>query len=243
MNKILYLLILLLTLSSCLSKRETGVTIEGEFSNADNQKLSLGALGINEIRPIDSAILRNNGAFEFEIPDPDTGFLVLQGAGRKYLILVTEGTAEIRLSGDLSQFPDRITIEGSPESRDLQRFFENSNKNARKADSIMKVLRQHVDSVDYIAVNLKTDSLLNRIWLDQKDLGMQYIAAHPGGLSSLIVINYTFGVQAVISIHESLDIYKNLSDSLKARYPLNEHVVHFAKTVDNYKPGSIKLAP
>ena len=243
MNKIHYLLILLFALSSCLSERQQRLTLEGSFSGAGNQKIVLGALGIREIRPIDSVVLADNGTFAFEIPDPDTGFLLVQGPGRKYLILVTEGPAAIRLSGDFSGFPDRITVEGSPESKDLQRFFKFSNDNARKADSIMKILRQHVDSTDYSAVSLRTDSLLNAIWLHQKDLGTKYISVHPRDLSSLIVINYTFGVQAVIPIHEAYNIYKKLSDSLKARYPSNEHVVHFAKTVDNYKPGSIKLAP
>ena len=168
--------------------------------------------------------------------------MLVQGSGRRFLILATEGPADIRISGDFSQFPDRITIEGSPESMDLQSFFRNSNTHARKADSIMKILRMHVDSADYYAINLKTDSLLNRIWLDQKRLGLEYIKDHPKSLSSLIVINYTFGVQAVLSIEESFTLYKDLSDSLKKVFPGNPHVVHFNKTVDNYKPGSSNLA-
>jgi hypothetical protein len=174
---------------------------------------------------LDSSRIGNDGQVSFFHKLDQPGFYLLKFQDGKRIILVIKRGEDILIKGDLKGPTSEFSISGSEDSQLLQSFFSESAKNTIRIDSIKKLLLQHEGSDDFLRVSMTADSLFFRISSDQKKLEKEFIDKNPKSLSSLIVLNYTFGPKPILSLEEDLPYYQKLM-GLFTLYPKNKHVLY-----------------
>ena len=83
--------------------------------------------------------------------------------------------------------------------------------------------------------HLQFDTLFRQIWEEQRAYEIKFLEEHPGSLTSLIVVNYSFGVRPVLSMDEDLAWYRKVDSSLTARFPGNRHVIYNSKRIADFE--------
>ncbi len=220
-----FLFICLMFLGCNNHHQESGI-IEGKFQNCTDEKITLLELNAQSVIRVDSLVLDSGGRFIFSVKPEGPGFYMLQSNQGKVMVLYMDRGDTITLTGDFVSFPDRIKLKGSEEAEKLESFFLFTRKNERKVDSLETLLIENQDSSGFYQLTLQIDTAFRKIWDSQRDFGKTFIDRNPGSLSSLIVLNYAFGLHTVLSPDEDQPFFRKLDSTLMNYYPQNKHVLY-----------------
>jgi hypothetical protein len=226
---------LLVILWAC-SPRESGTTrISGALQGGAGKKLKLDELRVQDIRPMDSLMLGNDGTFSFAFSPEGTGFyLISNESGERALLIAGKGD-ELVVSGSYDVLPMDMTLQGPEEATDLLRFFQSSARNRARADSLQGWLYDHQADPDFAALNRQADSVFDAVFRQQQAMEEAYVRAGPGRLSSLVVLTYTFGPRPVLTPKDYLPLYLLADSALQRTFPDNPHAVQFHKLMEAVK--------
>jgi hypothetical protein len=223
-----FILICFLTFIFVSCHRESNsnrFNIQATFSNSNGENISLCELDVEKTIVLDSSKIGNNGQISFSHHLDQPGFYLLKFLDGRRIVLVIKNGENILIKGNLKEPTSDFSISGSEDSQLLQIFFSETAKNTVRIDSIKKLLLQHEGSDDFLRVSMTADSLFYRISGNQKRLEKEFIDKNPKSLSSLIVLNYTFGPKPILSLEEDLPYYQKLM-GLFTLYPKNKHVLY-----------------
>ncbi len=227
MRKILFLCCLLTVFFvSCKTHLSDQAIICGQLSNGSGEKIVLTELDTKSIRKVDSIILDEGGKFSFLVKVPEPGFYMLQSQHGKVLVLFVRPNDKIELTGNMTSFPDNIAVKGPEETLLLEDFFRFTSQNEKKVDSLENLLVEKQESEGYFRLTQKVDSAFRQIWETQRNYEKDFIGRHPSSLTSLIVLNYAFGLNTVLSPVEDSLIYQRLDRALMIAYPGNKHAAY-----------------
>ena len=70
---------------------------------------------------------------------------------------------------------------------------------------------------------------------DQKILERTFIKQNPGSLTSLIVLNYKFGLTPVMKMEDDFSVFLDIDSALSIHYPDNKHVIFHHQRVIDYQ--------
>lgn len=205
-------------------------TINGQFSGLKGQKVVLCEMGVKDVVALDSAIISNDGKVTFSHPLDQPGFYLLIFPDGKRITLVMKKGEDLQISGSLKDPAGDLTFSGSEETRLLQDFFRTTLKNKARIDSVKRVLLSREGSENFLKFGMTADSLFFRISGDQKRLEKDFIDRYPDALSSLIVLNYSFGPKPVLTMEDDLPYYQKLT-GLQRMFPENKHVIYHLERV------------
>jgi len=211
-------------LTGCSRQQEETAVIKGKFRNCSGEKITLLELNTKSIVRLDSVIPGTSGKFRFVVKPEEPGFYMLQSNLGKIMVLYVERGNILTLTGDYTSFPDMVRLKGPKEAELLEEFFISTRKNERKVDSLEMLLIENQDSSGYYRLTLKIDSSFRQIWESQRKYEKDFIDRNPGSLVSLIVLNYSFGLNTVLSPDEDSLWFRKLDNTLTKRYPENIHV-------------------
>jgi hypothetical protein len=189
-----------------------------------------------DLIPVDSVVLGADGRFSFKFPAENSGFWILQADNGKIVVLVLHPGERITITGNAKIFPDDILIDGAGEAVELHRFFTETRMAEKSIDSLEQALISHQDEEDYYDLTQDADELLRTIWAQQRTREINYIEKNPSRLSSLIVINYAFGIAPVIGMEEDFQYYLMLDSTLSAAMPANKHVQFHKQRMVTFRP-------
>ncbi|MCK9219025.1 MAG: DUF4369 domain-containing protein [Bacteroidales bacterium] len=222
-------------LISCTSQPAGKVILTGQLKNGSGEKLILSELDTKTINKIDSVTLDVKGSFQTKLAPSQPGFYLLQAASGKVMVLFIQPDDIIRLQGDFTNFPDFVAIKSNREAESLNDFFRFTHRNERHVDSLENILVEHEGDPDYPELTQQIDTVFKTIWDGQKRYEINYINTHLSSLTSLIVINYAFGMNSVLGMEEDLPLYLKLDSSLIKLYPENKHVKFHHQRVMEHK--------
>ena len=209
---------------SCMHQvKQEGITVSGQFLNATGKKITFSELLINNILPIDSMTLNEQGNFRFTRKTKDAGFYLVKSSSGENVVLLMEKEESAIVTADFKKAPFDYQISGSPGSFLLKKFYDQTYINLVKADSLTTILKNLTGTPKFHLQSLAFDSLFLGIMNDQKILEKDFLIKNDKSLASLIVLNYKFGMQPVISEEEDFDLYTKLDSSLIRIYPSNKH--------------------
>ncbi|MEI6435574.1 MAG: DUF4369 domain-containing protein [Bacteroidota bacterium] len=231
----LVFLILTVGLTSCNRGQDSNARIAGKLTNAQEMRLILMEMDTRSILPVDSAILENTGTFAFNLKIKETGFWLLKAPSGKILVMVIHPGDQLELYGSANEFPDNVKIKGTTEAMTLHGFYAETRKEELLVDSLENELSSHQEDDDYFQITHKTDTALRQIWERQRNREIRYINNFPGFLSSLVVINYAFGMSPVISPEDDFAYYTKLDSALNRNFPENKHVKYHHQRVLEYQ--------
>ncbi|MCX6278406.1 MAG: DUF4369 domain-containing protein [Bacteroidetes bacterium] len=227
----LVFLILMAGLTSCNHAQDSNARIAGILTNAQEMQLILLEMDTRSILPVDSAILENTGAFAFNLKIKEPGFWLLKAPTGKILVLIIHPGDQLELYGSANEFPDNVKIKGTTEAMTLHGFYAETRKEELLVDSFENELSSHQEDADYFQISQKIDTALRQIWERQRNREICYINKFPGSLSSLVVINYAFGMSPVLSPEDDFAYYAKLDSALNLNFPENKHVKYHHQRV------------
>jgi hypothetical protein len=233
--KILFLSLIIFFLSCSESKNRNGIVISGTIRNASGEKVVLRELDVDSFYDLDSATLDDIGFFRFICDPSDAGFYILRFVSGEYILLLVEKGDEVYVEADLGKQPFNYTVTGNPGSVILREFYTQTSRNLKKADSLRSVLMENRESPDFYRLSLSFDSIFLKIIEDQKILERTFIKQNPGSLTSLIVLNYKFGLTPVMKMEDDFSVFLDIDSALSIHYPDNKHVIFHHQRVIDYQ--------
>jgi hypothetical protein len=233
MNRFILSVAVIILVSCSGAKHPEESQVTGQSGHLPGEWIWLKELTVNGINVLDSLQTGSDGRFTFHLTPQYTGFYLLSSEGNQLVLLIGKGD-RLRITGDPGNPAGKIIIEGSPESSLLQDFFGKTSLNRKKADSLKNILEQHLGDPDYYTLSASFDTLFGSILDAQRKLETGYIRTHPGSLTSLVVLNYSFSPSPVLSLQDDFPLYHRLDSTLSAKYPGNPHVVFHHERVAEY---------
>jgi len=227
MRKIFFLSFLLtIFLASCKTNHPDQTLILGQLTDATGEKILLTELDTKSILKVDSVTLDEGGKFSFQVKASEAGFYMVRSQQGKVLVLFARPGDTIDLTGSMTSFPDHITVKGPEETVLLEEFFRFTRQNEKRVDSLENILLENRETEGYYHLTKKIDSAFRKIWESQREYEKEFINRHPSSLISLIVLNYAFGLNTVLSPVEDSLIYRRLDSALMVAYPGNKHAAY-----------------
>lgn len=207
-----------ITLASCGDQAEKGdFKITGHLNNAPLGQVALEELTLKEIKTVDTTTLKDaSGKFAFKGMVPEQGLYRIRFGNGKYILLSLDA-GDMKIDGDYDNL-EKITIQGSESSVELQQLLNDINDKSKQMTEDMR----NVDSLR----NLNTpDSLLEpkieRIKGSQKAF-QQHILDFTEKTNS--PANAVFALSMLGSDPGILLENKKVLDGVKKRFPKNTFV-------------------
>jgi len=235
-------LLLAILLFSCHrdSGKET-ITVSGVFRNGAGRSVFFREMTPSGIRTLDSARLGVSGHYSFSLKRGEAGFYVLSAGDHQNLVLTLEKGDKAGVSGDLDSALEGARITGSDESRRYGEFYGESMANLEIADSLEKILKENLGSDEFYRLSTSYDTVFGAILQAQRELEKNYIREHPGSLSSLLVLNFSFGPEPVLSWDRDSALFVLLDTALARKYPGNQHwLFHHQRILEYRREARVK---
>jgi hypothetical protein len=233
MKKIIALVFLIAVISSCTSRRDLSgsFTIKGQIPDIKGQKVIFAELNVLMVRPLDSLTVSDEGRFSFSGNASQPGFYLLIFQDGERTTLLMKGGETLTVTG--SRKKNDLSMQGSEGSELLQNFFRDTQKNWKRIDSVKTRLSKDEGTENFLKTGMVADSIFLVISRDQKTIEKKFIDTHPTSLASLIVLNFAFGPEPVLTLKEDLPYYVKVA-GLGRFYPFNRHVLYHIKRVSYY---------
>ncbi|MFH1936257.1 MAG: DUF4369 domain-containing protein [Bacteroidota bacterium] len=212
--------------SACLRDDENQFFVLGQVEGASG-KLYLLEQKTSELLTIDSVNPDANGLFHCSVATDETSIYALRVAPDDQVVFIASPRDTIRVSGRLDIYPPKFRVSGNNESELLQTFYDYSAENLRKVDSLQLIIDKRQGEPGFYELTVRVDSLCNQIWEAQRQCEKTFILEHAGAFSTLLVVNYHFGVRPVLSAKTDAEDYRRVDSGLMATYPGNRHTLFF----------------
>ncbi|GEO11965.1 TlpA disulfide reductase family protein [Segetibacter aerophilus] len=143
MKKIIYLVLLIATITSCEQKKHGAFVVTGVIENAPGKKVTLMETPYANAQPVvlDSAILKDKGSFTLRGRANEEGIYRLVIDNGPDVIVINDNN-NIKVHLDVNDYRS-YTVEGSPASESLHNLFEDY----RSKDSAIFATFKVIDSI------------------------------------------------------------------------------------------------
>lgn len=148
MIKYTVILAALFSITACQnSESQEGNGISGSLENTNGETIVLNQIKNNATVVLDSARISEDGSFAFDqkVGELDFYTLVLND---QQVVLVTDSTENVSISGDAADFLYSYDVTGSEHSKILRDFYSGSAKYRTQLDSIQQAFRALSQPVD-----------------------------------------------------------------------------------------------
>ena len=234
-KNLLFFGIIVIFFSCSRPLKPVGITVSGHFQNASGKKIYFSELEVDGIKNLDSTVLDDKGVFQFYHKPVDAGFYLIKSSSGENILLLMEKEESANVSADFKKAPFNYEVTGSSGSTCLKNFYSQTFINLSKADSLASILRKLKDTPDLYPKSVAFEPLFQNIIEDQKNLEKLFIRNNIKSLSSLIALNYKFGILPVLQEDEDFDLYLKLDSTLSKIYPSNKHVLFLHQRVAEHQ--------
>ena len=221
---------LLIIFYSCSDNQDSGFKIEGEFDNAENEKIYLSKVKNNQLFHIDSLKLSNDGGFGFSGELENTRFFYLGQPSKKNMIqLIVAPGEDISVTADINNLSKSYTVSGSEGSQKLKKIFEKIYTTQSSMDSINRAIKN-------ISAKGKDDA---QKMISQRKQKMQDLRNEFTGFSRNFAEENTNSLASLVALNNLKPykkysaLYRKVDSTLRAKYPNNQQVKSFHEYIQN----------
>lgn len=231
--------IFVLLFSACSdtnSGSSEGFELKGKLGNAHGDTLFLEQMATDGLKPVDTAILDENGEFAMNPVINEIGFYRLKTNDRNFATFIFDSNQKVSITGDVADLGNSYNVEGSPDSKLFWEVNQISATNYRKRDSLQKIFQAFVNvtQMDSIRIDSMSDAL-EKPYTELVNAHNQYlkefIEKNPASFASLAAIQQ-------LRPEEFMETYIRLDAGLFAKYPTSPYIKSFHEGVT----ASMKLA-
>ncbi len=215
---------------SCSDKNKGGsFEFKGKLNGSKGETIYFEKLSGTQPVVLDSAVLDENGEFEFTSYTPKIGFYRLKFNNQNFALLVLDSSDKVMLTADASDLGTTYKVEGSPETKVFLEFNSLSKARDLRLDSLNKVFQSTMEQ--YKMDSKRMDSLsglfeapYNAI-VDKANVAIvEKIKQNTDKYSSMIAIQ-------ALEPDKYAEVYKALDAGLSKQYPNERSVMMFHDVV------------
>ena len=217
--------------TACDQNKNNGAfELKGKISGSNGETLYLEKLTNPQPVVVDSAVLNNDGEFEFKNYLPKLGFYRVRTDPRNMITLVLDSNVKISITADIKDFSNTKKIVGSPESTLFYEYEAISKARNLQLDSLDKSFQmimevRKFDTLRMDSVSRSFEAPYNVIMNRFNSLITEKIKQNNNMYASMIAIQGLdpdrFG-----------DTYRSLADGLLKKYPKDKSVMMFRDAVN-----------
>jgi peroxiredoxin len=211
-------------------------SIECEFLYTRGEIIYLDEILVYDRVRIDSAGVDNKGKCEFVFSvDGDAGIFWIGNSEDNYITLVIEKGEEVKIEGDIRNLPATYKVSGSSGSEKLFDLHRHTLMNYARLDSLSAIWQSRMYNDDKLFLRDSLDSVALLVYDDQISFVEQFAKGNKQSLASIIALYQTFGRVPVLDEFEYIDLFGDVAQSLKEKYPGNQHVNELFARVEKNK--------
>jgi len=217
--------------TACDQNKNNGAfELKGKISGSNGETLYLEKLTNPQPVVVDSAVLDNDGEFEFKNYLPKLGFYRVRTDPRNMITLVLDSNVKISITADIKDFSNTKKIVGSAESTLFYEYEAISKARNLQLDSLDKSFQmimevRKFDTLRMDSVSRSFEAPYNVIMNRFNSLITEKIKQNNNMYASMIAIQGLdpdrFG-----------DTYRSLADGLLKKYPKDKSVMMFRDAVN-----------
>jgi peroxiredoxin len=210
-------------LGSCGSQKNNGeFELKGTLTDSKGETIYLEKLVNPQPVLVDSAVLDENGNFEFVNYRPMIGFYRIKTSQQNFAMLVLDSADRIKVTGSAKDLSTTYKVEGSPESNLFMEYTDISKQRDLKMDSLNKAFQQIMESrkMDSLAMDSvsKTFEGPYKAIVDKfNNMLAEKISKNASMYSSVIFIQS-------LEPDKYADVYRALDAGLSKKYPNDKNV-------------------
>ena len=223
--------------------------IEGEYKNAQNEKVVLMELKSNGMKKIDSVRLEEEGHFEFTGYTNIPKFFLVQAGKSKNITLLVKPSDNIFLTADMENFNKTYDIEGSEDSRKIVNLRRKLEANIAKLDSLGKYYKENPNDEKSSDLRNRLNKVSKKVVQKQKEYTKEFIDNNLNSMVSLMALYQQIGPRSyVLDPKEDFEYFEKVDSALMSQYPnsgpvksLHSQVADMKKRIKSEKQNSKRL--
>lgn len=220
----LHLIVFAVVLVSCSEERSNFV-VEYAAKGSGNQQMYLSRQTLSGPVAVDSAMPGKSGTYSLRghttIPD----FFVLFFQPGQYINLIIHPGDHISITGNAAAFDHDYYVEGSKDSRLIQKMVSRQAATLREITRISTEFENSRDEADFEAIKARIDSTYDQIVGEHRRFSMELIEENPGSLASLMALYQQLGRNIpVFDYKDDFRYYAMVDSCLAELYPDSEAV-------------------
>jgi len=223
MNRILFLLALILLFSGCKDKGK--FSVNGVIKDSKEKYIYLNRLDVDTPVLIDSAKISRKGLFRFKVKTTGTDFYQLGFSSTNFITLLAEpGEKIILLLNDKNLF-ENYSVRGSVGSEKLQILDLNLAETKRKLDSLSSVYTKTSGEKEFDVKGPLLEAEFQELIKAQRKKNIEFIINNVNSLASIKALYQRINPETyVLYDTHDLQYLKIVTDSLTRHYPNSKQV-------------------
>src|SRR4030042_4515261 len=193
MRAIYFLSLLLFVFFSCSENKKTNFKVDVTVNESDGGFVYLARLTLNGTVTVDSVLPRKSGTYLLkgftDMPD----FFIVYKDPREYINLVIHPGDDFKVLTNESSFDENYIIEGSKDSRMIQKMVSAQIRTLEKITEISTELENSQGSPDYLKTKARIDSTYEKLINEHRQFSVKLIEENQKSLVSLMALYQQLG--------------------------------------------------
>jgi len=224
-----------LLISSCSGDRYN-FKIRVSVNGAKNETLHLARRTIAGTIQVDSAVADKSGIYTLEGFTEQPDFYIVYIQPKHYINLIINPGDDFRVRADEPGFENNYLVEGSKDSRLIQKLVSMQAKTLVKITEISTAYENGVGQPGFGKLKQHIDSTYKNIVEEHKNFSINLIEENPHSLASLMALYQQLGRDIpVFDYKKDFEYYQRVDSNLAALYPKSEAVRDLDRKVNELK--------
>ena len=226
---------ILLLISSC-SGDKRNFKIRVSVNGVKNETLHLARRTLAGTVQVDSAAADKSGIYLLEGYTEQPDFYIVYIQPQHYINLIINPGDDFRVRADEPGFENNYLVEGSKDSRLIQKMVSMQAKTLVKITEISTAYENGVGQPGFEKIKLHIDSTYKSIVTEHKNFSIRLIEENPRSLASLMALYQQLGRDIpVFDYKTDFGYYLQVDSNLTALYPKSEAVRDLDRKVNELK--------
>jgi peroxiredoxin len=226
---------ILLLFSSCSGDKHNfkiRVTVNG----VKNETMHLARRTLTGTIQVDSAVADKSGVYLLEGFTEQPDFYIVYIKPQHFINLIVNPGDDFRVRAEVPGFENNYLVEGSKDSRLIQKMASMQAKTLVKITEISKAYENGVGQPGFEKIKLHIDSTYKSIVSEHRNFSIKLIEENPHSLASLMALYQQLGRDIpVFDYKTDFRYYQQVDSNLAALYPKSEAVRDLDRKVNELK--------
>lgn len=209
--------------------------IDGKLSNASGKQVLLQKLTINDLISIDSAVLKNDGAFSFNVKTNEAGIYLLKKDENSYITIIADKGEHIMFECDYDKFNKAYSVKGSQGSEQICKLNDHLQKNLLVLDSLGRVWNVAKNDANRLQIKADIDSCYFRTVREQREFQLDFINKNSSSFAAMIALYIGLDRTQIINQEKDFNLFEKVRKDILAKYPANSQAIELDKRIKQMK--------
>jgi peroxiredoxin len=224
-----------LLISSCSGDKHN-FKISVSVNGVKNETLHLARRTLSGTIQVDSAVADKSGIYLLEGYTEQPDFYIAYFQPQHYINLIINPGDDFRVRADLPGFENNYLVEGSKDSRLIQKMVSMQAKTLVKITEISTAYENGVGQPGFEKLKPHIDSTYKSIVEEHRNFSIKLIEENPHSLASLMALYQQLGRDIpVFDYKTDFGYYQRVDSNLAALYPKSEAVRDLDRKVNELK--------